>query len=79
MNRGYLDRARADAAGSAVDQERFARLQSAAHEHVAVGSEERFADRSGLDHGGVLRNRERLACRVKELPTHMQFIVVYSA
>ena len=65
-----LDRGRADAAGAAVDEDRLARLQLAALEHVGPDGEERLGDARRLDRREALRDRQALlvrnggACRV---------------
>jgi hypothetical protein len=59
----HLDRGDADAAGAALDQQRFARLQTRAIEHVRPDGEEGFRQARGFDVGQALRHGQTLPDR----------------
>ena len=60
---GQLDRGHADAAGAALDQQRLARLQAAAVEHVDPDGEEGLRQAGRLDVAQALGHRQALADR----------------
>ena len=57
---GELDRGDADAAGTALDQERLARLQMHPVEHVGPHGAERLGQAAGIDQVHALRDRQAL-------------------